>query len=102
MDEKWWYKVEINKGKEGTYHHVGSSSVPLDTIAGKVHKGELIRLDELLYMDRGQIKDWAEWDKTLEPSVLIQPSCIISIMQFKGDPRKLITSEPLTSGWRRA
>ena len=87
MSEKLWYKIETNKGKEGTYHYIGSSLLSFESIAGKIQKGELIRLDELLYMERGEIKEWADWDKSLEPSVLIQPACIVAIMQFKGDPR---------------
>lgn len=39
-------------------------------------------------MDRGVMKEWADWDKTLEPTAFINPSSIIAIMQFKGDPRE--------------
>lgn len=87
MSEKFWFKIETNKEKEGTYNYIGSSPLSLEAIAEKVQRGELIRLDELLYMERGEIMEWANWDKSLEPSVLIQPSFIISIMKFKGDPR---------------
>lgn len=87
MAEKFWYKIETNKDKEGTYHYIGSSSSSLDTIAAKAEEGQFIRLDDLLYMERGEYKEWATWDKSLKPTVLIQPSCIISIMPFKGDPR---------------
>jgi len=87
MSEKNWYKIETNKEKEGTYHYIGTSSLSFEAIADKAQQGEFIRLDGLLYMERGEYKEWATWDKSLEPSVLIQPTCIISIMQFKGDPR---------------
>jgi len=84
---KYWYKFETNKAQEGLYHYIGSSNLSSEEIAVKVQKGELVRLDELLYMERGEVKEWANWDKSLEPSVLINPTCIISIMVFKGDPR---------------
>lgn len=87
MTEKHWYKIETNKGEEGTYHYIGSTPLTFESLAEKVHLGEMVRLDELLYMERGEIKEWADWDKSLLPSVYIQPTCIISIMQFKGDPR---------------
>lgn len=40
-------------------------------------------------MDRGQMKDWSQWDPTLIPSVYINPKDIIAIMEFKGDPREV-------------
>jgi hypothetical protein len=43
----------------------------------------------LLYMDRGHVKEWAEWDKTLKPIAHINPKDIIAVMEFKGDPREL-------------
>lgn len=87
MSEKNWYKIETNKSEEGTYHYIGSSSLSFEVVAERVEKGQLVRLDDLLYMERGEVKEWASWDKSLQPSVFIQPACIISIMQFKGDPR---------------
>jgi hypothetical protein len=60
----------------------------LSFAVGKAEHGYFIQLDELLYMDRGDMKPWAEWDRTLIPTAYINPKDIISIMQFKGDPRE--------------
>jgi hypothetical protein len=87
MGGKYWYKIETSKGGGETYHYVGSSLLSPEIMAENFQEGDLIRLDDLLYKDRGDIKDWSSWDKSLEPSVLINPVYIISIMQFKGDPR---------------
>jgi len=87
MSNKNWYKIETNKGEDNPYHYIGSSTDTYETVADKIQKKEVIRLDDLLYMERGEVKEWADWDKSLNPSVLINPSCIITVMQFKGDPR---------------
>jgi hypothetical protein len=84
-----WYKIETNKEKEGTYHYIGSSFLSLAELAAKAEAGEFIQLDELLYMERGEYKDWASWDKSIEPSALIAPNIILSIMRFKADPRTI-------------
>lgn len=89
MNQKRWYKIETDKGKEGTYHYIGASTLSFEVLAEKAQNGEFVRLDDLLYMERGEYKQWAEWDRSLEPSVLIQPSCILSIMPFKDDPRTI-------------
>lgn len=83
-----WFKVEVDKGKEGTYHYVGASVETLEQLAERAHRGEFLKLDDLLYIDRGDIKTWEEWDRSLMPSMVVNPRTIISIMQFKGDPRK--------------
>lgn len=87
-----WFKIEINKGKEGSYHYVGSTEDDACSLIKKAQNGFFIHLENLLYMDRGQMKEWAEWDKTLIPAAYINPKDIISIMEFKGDPRELSTS----------
>lgn len=87
MSGKNWYKIETNKGENNTYQYIGSSSDSYETVAEKIQKGELIRLDDLLYMERGEVKEWANWDKSIQPSVLINPLCILNVMQFKGDPK---------------
>ena len=82
-----WFKIEVDKGKEGTYHYVGSTADALETLIEKAQRGEFLRLADLLYVDRGDLKTWDEWDRSLMPSVAINPRTVISIMQFKGDPR---------------
>lgn len=86
MANKNWFKIETNKISE-TYHYIGSSPETLESLTAKAQAGEFLRLDDLLYMERGDYREWAEWDKSLTPSVMIQPSIVLSIMQFKGDPR---------------
>jgi len=87
MSEKFWFKVETNKDEDGTYHYHGSSSLSLEQLVNALQKYEFIRLDDLLYMERGTYKEWAEWDKALEPTVFINPKYVISVMPYKGDPR---------------
>jgi hypothetical protein len=89
MTDTHWFKIEASKEKEGPYNYIGSSTATIEEIADRVKAGEFIRLDNLLYADRGEFKEWASWDKTLVPSVLIHPRIILSIMEFKGDPRTL-------------
>ena len=81
-----WYKCKVSEGTEGTYIYSGCSMLDLETILAMAKNGEYIRLDELRYMERGDVKEWAEWDKSIIPSVSINPQHILSIMQFKGDP----------------
>jgi hypothetical protein len=85
-----WFKVEVNKGTEGPYHYVGSSEDSAEALVKRAQNGYFISLSDLLYMDRGRLKEWAEWDKTLIPEVYINPKDIVSIMQFKGDPRESV------------
>ncbi len=81
-----WFKVETIRGDK-EYHFVGASNETLDSLALKVESGQVIRLDQLLYMDRGEVKDWGAWDKSLVPSVIISARAVVTVMQFKGDPR---------------
>ena len=82
-----WFKIETNKYKEGNYHYIGSTEDSVETLVSKAQNGLFIRLDNLLYWERGEIREWADWDKSLEPIVFINPKEIIAIMEFKGDPR---------------
>lgn len=82
-----WFKIETNKSKEGVYHYIGSTEDSAETLVNKVQNGIFVRLDNLLYWERGEIREWADWDKSLEPTVFINPKEIIAIMEFKGDPR---------------
>jgi hypothetical protein len=86
-----WFKIETIRGDK-EHQYVGSSEETLDSFAQKVQSGHFVRLDQLQYYDRGEIKDWTEWDKSLVPSVLINPRTVISVMQFRGDPR--VTPNP--------
>jgi hypothetical protein len=83
----YWYKVRTQDEEGEGYTYVGTANEAPDELAQKAARGEFVRLDNLLYMDRGDVKDWAEWDKSLVPTVFINPSHIFSFMQFHGDPR---------------
>jgi hypothetical protein len=81
-----WFKVEVRTGEKGTYHYVGTADATLESLAQQMQAGQAIRLDHLLYYDRGKAKDWESWDKTLVPSVVINAKEVVTIMRFKGDP----------------
>ncbi|MFZ2267456.1 MAG: hypothetical protein WAV95_07730 [Azonexus sp.] len=89
MTQKNWFKVETNKDKESTYHYYGSSPFNHDELISALQRGEYIHLDDLLYMERTEYKSWADWDKSLNPSVSINPNCVVTVMQYKGDPRTI-------------
>ena len=84
---KNWFKIETSKEEGSTYHYYGSSALSLDELVSRLQQGEYVRLDDLLYMERTEYKAWADWDKSLEPSVLINPACVVTVMQYKADPR---------------
>ncbi|MHB1033916.1 MAG: hypothetical protein ACYC35_03615 [Pirellulales bacterium] len=81
-----WFKVQVVDGSE-RFTFVGCCQESLETLSQKATRHEYIRLDQLLYNDRGAIKDWTEWDNRVLPSVYINPDKIVSLMQFKDDPR---------------
>jgi hypothetical protein len=87
MSDKFWYKVESNEGEESTTHHYGSSSLSFEQLIASLQRGEYIRLDDVLYMERSNYKEWAEWDTSLHPTKYINPNCVLNVMQYKSDPR---------------
>ena len=86
-----WFKIEVRNGT-GAYTYAGSSPHSLETLAEQATQGKYIQLDNLVYRDRGEIKDWEAWDKREVPTVVINPEMIIDIMPFKADPRTLSRS----------
>ncbi|MFO1436159.1 MAG: hypothetical protein U1F34_07380 [Gammaproteobacteria bacterium] len=85
----YWYKIETNKHKDGTYHYIGASPLKPDELVASLQRGEYLQLTNLLYVDEGKYREWTEWDSTLLPSVRINPSCVLTVMQLHGDPRTL-------------
>jgi hypothetical protein len=82
-----WFKIAINNGTEKGSGYIGASADSLESLLTKAQSGEYVRLESLRYHDqRGMYKPWEDWDASLIPSVSINPSTIVSIMQFKGDP----------------
>ena len=86
-----WFKIRVERGKDST-SMVGSSPHSMETLVEQATQGKYIQLHDLLYMDRGEMKDWETWDKRDVPTVVINPEMIISIMQYKADPRTLSRS----------
>lgn len=82
-----WYEIRVKDGSERGCAWIGSSQDSLEALAQKASRGEYLRLDDLLYHDRGEIKDWAQWDNREAPIVYINPAYLIAIQPFKGDPR---------------
>lgn len=82
-----WFKITTDDGKDKHYTYVGKSSDTLDTLGRKASRGEYICLTELLYWDKEEVKSWSDWDKSIIPTVYINPAKIYSMVQFKGDPR---------------
>lgn len=83
----FWYKIDISNADNESYTYVGASNESLDGLAEKAARGDFIHLTSLLYRDRGEVKEWAEWDASLVPDIYINPKKIHTMMQFKGDPR---------------
>ncbi len=87
MTDKNWYKIETAKDKENSYHYYGTSKLNYEEVIASLQRGEYIFLDDLLYLERSEYKPWAEWDKSILPSVYINPNCVLTVMQYRGDPR---------------
>jgi len=83
-----WFKIKIQE-RNDDYTYAGSSPHSLDSLVEQATQGKFIRFDDLVYMDRGEIKDWSTWDMREIPTVHINPKVIIAIMQFKVDPRTI-------------
>ena len=84
-----WYKIWCEDGSDGGNAFVGSSQDSLEALVARVSGGEYVRLDNLLYYDRGEIKDWDKWDKREVPMIYINPAKVLTIQQYKDDPRTL-------------
>lgn len=84
-----WYRIQVQDGTAHGHTFAGSSPDSLDQLIQKAMRGEYLRLDNLVYWDQGQVKDWAEWDRRDAPTVCINPAHVLSIQPFKGDPRTL-------------
>jgi hypothetical protein len=83
-----WFKIKIQIGN-ADYIYNGSSTHSLDELVEQAIAGKFLRLDDLFYTDRGEVKDWASWDKREMPSVRINPKMILTIQQYKADPKTL-------------
>jgi hypothetical protein len=83
-----WYRMRIQEGKD-TYTYAGSSELSIEQLLERARQGQFIRLESLVYLDRGDIKDWSTWDRREIPTVHMNPKFILAVHQFKADPRTL-------------
>jgi hypothetical protein len=87
MAGKYWFKIETAKDKDSSYHYYGSSLLTHEELISSLQRGEYISLNDLLYLERSEYKQWADWDKSILPHVSINPTFVISVMQYRDDPR---------------
>lgn len=83
-----WFKIKTHEGQR-TYTLVGSSPHTLEALVDQATQGKYVQLDDLVFMDRGSVKDWSAWNKRDIPSIAINPTVIIAIMQLRADPRTI-------------
>ena len=86
-----WFRITMDSGDDGCTFG-GSTTDSLEILGEKATRNQYIRLENLFYNDRGEIKEWAEWDNREIPTVLIKPARIVAIVQYKADPRTLSRS----------
>ena len=91
-----WFKIKTHEGQR-TYTLVGSSPHALEALLDQAAQGKYVRLDDLVFMDRGTVKEWSAWDKRDIPSIVINPKAIITIMQLRADPRTIESPPALRS-----
>jgi len=82
-----WFKITVNDGSIEGYTYMGSAEETLESLVQKIGHNEMIRLDNLIYEEHGEIFKWEEWDNKLIPTVFITSKNISAIMQYKGDPK---------------
>jgi hypothetical protein len=96
-----WYRILVNEGGERCKTFAGSSAASLEALIEKASCGEYLRLDNLVYQDRGAInlgvalyglltgrmKDSSEPDNREAPIICINPAQVVAIQPFTGDPR---------------
>ncbi len=83
-----WFKIRIDDGKDG-YTFAGCSALSIEQLVEQAEQGKFIRLEDMFYLDRGEFKNWSDWESREIPMVHINPKVIVAIHQFKSDPRKL-------------
>lgn len=81
-----WYRIRINVAER---HFCGTSEETIEQLTERADRGEFIRLGDLVYFDRGDVKDWSEWDARDIPAIFICGKNVVTIMQLKGDPRTM-------------
>lgn len=82
MAEENWYKVEVSKNNENTYHYYGKSELSHDQVIYHLQHREYTKLEELLYLEGNDYKEWSERDYSVMSSVSINPKYVISIMEY--------------------
>ncbi len=81
-----WFLIRVQQGRD-TSVYAGSSPHSLEALAEQASQGRYIRLDNLALPNDGGVNGGAEWPKNAIPTMVINPSAIVTIMQLTGDPR---------------
>ena len=88
-----WFRVTIHRGAE-SLPIVGASKETLESLAQRLQNGQVIRLDQLLYINEANaVQEWEDWDHRVIPTMLINPQAILTIQQFSDDPREIPSPE---------
>ncbi len=82
-----WYKIRVNDGSDGYHTYIGCSTDSPEVMTEKAARGEYIRLDYLRYTVGAEVKEWSQRESREIATVYINPATIVTIMQFKADPR---------------
>ena len=80
-----WFMIRVEQGKE-TYAYGGSSPYNLDALGEQAAQGKYIRLENLVFPDGEGVKPWEAYERNAIPTILINPSAIVTIIQFTSDP----------------
>lgn len=82
-----WYKVLVRETSADLRSWVGTSGLSPAELARAIEDGRMVRLDELLHMDQGVVREWQDRDSRLSSTIYINPSTVLSFMEFREDPR---------------
>lgn len=82
-----WYKIHADDGDGGTRSWVGTSESSPAELARSIEDGRMVRLADVLYVNRGELKEWTDSNEGAERAIFINPLRIVWFAEFRGDPR---------------
>lgn len=83
-----WFGIDVDDGGDFPTF-TGSTTDALEVLVEKAARDQYIRLDNLLWYEHGDFKDWKDWDHREMATILINPNRIVDIRQYKADPRTI-------------